>query len=409
MDEREVIREPGAVPGHCPSCGEASLTPQSLGDGTPTQFCTSCKGFALDLGALLRHVGASDRDMLFLASVARQSPTQLPCYRCANVTLQAVVLAIKPNEVGPTVYHCPACAGAWIVPGTLGTIKKAFADARTSKSITPLPEGPLAGERLDFDTPWVALLALPIVFLLAYLIQRTSFGIILQAFFINMWLHELGHAAVAWLSGHLAVPLPFFTIPFTDSRSVIMIALVFGALGVGLWAGLREKRPYISYVCGAIMTVAAIMTALLPRELALKWIIFGGCAGEFVLGTLLVVSFYYPMPDRIRWDFWRFLAAFVGAFSYVAALTLWYRSHVDLRRLPWGSAMGGGKDRDGDINRLVYHYDFSAQEVADTYFYLGLFCLLVILAHYAFFLQRAMKRNPEVVQQWRDWIRQRRG
>ena len=37
-----------------------------------------------------------------------------------------------------------------------------------------------------------------------------------------------------------------------------------------------------------------------------------GLGGEGALSALMVLTFYYRVPDRLRWDFWRWPVFFLG-------------------------------------------------------------------------------------------------
>lgn len=49
---------------------------------------------------------------------------------------------------------------------------------------------------------------IPVALLLALLLVKTAAGHFLLRTFLSMWVHELGHAATAWLCGFPAFPGP---------------------------------------------------------------------------------------------------------------------------------------------------------------------------------------------------------
>ena len=59
----------------------------------------------------------------------------------------------------------------------------------------------------SFDSPIVNAFAPPLVAGLAILFVISPLGFLLGGF--HVWVHEFGHASVAWLSGRRALPLPF--------------------------------------------------------------------------------------------------------------------------------------------------------------------------------------------------------
>lgn len=51
---------------------------------------------------------------------------------------------------------------------------------------------------------------------------------------------------------------------------------------------------------------------------------FGGIGGEFYLSSLLIGGFYLRLPDRWRWDFWRFIALGVAANTFWNSFWQWH-------------------------------------------------------------------------------------
>ena len=94
------------------------------------------------------------------------------------------------------------------------------------------------------------------------------------------------------------------------------------------------------------------------------WQILSGALGELLLGAFLLVAFHFPLPDKIRWDFWRWVAIIPGALCFTHAMKLWRTVASDVSQMPWGSALGN--DSDGDMNRLVQQFGWGANELADN-------------------------------------------
>ena len=66
----------------------------------------------------------------------------------------------------------------------------------------------------------------PLALGLALLLDHTWLEHLVSNFFVNMWLHELGHAAIAWLSGYYALLLPFVTFTYNQEKSLLTSAIV---------------------------------------------------------------------------------------------------------------------------------------------------------------------------------------
>jgi hypothetical protein len=100
----------------------------------------------------------------------------------------------------------------------------------------------------------------------------------------------------------------------------------------------------------------------------------------------LLAAFHFPLPDRLRWDFWRWPALLPGSVCFTHALLLWARAAGDASQLPWGAAIGD--DSDGDINRLVRDFGWSAAALASFYLKAGGVSALGLVGAYAFALRR---------------------
>ncbi|MFO0760501.1 MAG: zf-TFIIB domain-containing protein [Byssovorax sp.] len=389
---------PLAATGSCPHCGDSPLTPDP--DGSATARCARCQGLWLPQGELAARLSLM-ADHPFLVEHRRAATaTARRCPACRASMLSKIRLG---KSFTLQVDHCMTCEGHWIEATQMPAVSAAAASL-------PRPDGPSRGplrspaaaaaegifsDRFAFDTPLVNAAAVPAALALALLLDATWLKDLVSSFFINMWLHELGHAAVAWMSGYYALLLPFVTFTFNDEKSLLTSMIVALLLGAALIAGLSGKHRYLVVLGGGGLLLQAIMTLIIPRRLTFEWLTFAGCGGEFVWSTLLMVSFYYRLPDRIRWDFWRYLALLIGAFGLVHAVSMWSDVKHDLSLLPVGTALGGRDDGDGDMNKLINLYHWTPKKIARTYLTMGYVGLLVVGGHYAVFLLRALRRKQE--------------
>jgi hypothetical protein len=249
------------------------------------------------------------------------------------------------------------------------------------------------GDRLGFDHPWVDLLALPVALLLGWLLSAGRFGRLLL-FPLQIQFHELGHAVVAWLSSRAALPLPFgFTFWRESQSSFVALCMLFliGAFGY------RADREGSRFGVGLAFVLAGAWLWLsrgISAERSLMWVIAGGCAGELWISALVMLGFYFPLPDRLRWDFFRFLALPPAAAVWLAAARLWRRVARGTALLPRGSILGAG-DANGDMDRLLDHYDFTPAGLARLYFGLAVCSGLLCLGVYAWFALRAVRKLRE--------------
>jgi hypothetical protein len=125
----------------------------------------------------------------------------------------------------------------------------------------------------------------------------------------------------------------------------------------------------------------------------MMWVIYHGAGGELLIGTLLIVSFYYRMPDSWRWDFLRLLAIVAGSFVFLSAYLLWWKVAQGIIDIPKGSLLNGKGDAGGDMDRLHFVFGWSKLQLVTSFLRLGNICSAVIAGHYLWFLWRAYGRR----------------
>jgi hypothetical protein len=229
-------------------------------------------------------------------------------------------------------------------------------------------------DRVSFEHGVGNWLAAPVALVLALLFCTTPTGRFFGSL-VAMPFHELGHALTSWLSSRFAVPLPFFTV-WNDRQSVpfgLVVAAIIGAFGARSW---REERRFGVALAGVLLVLQLGLSWLVPARLTLMLQILGGALGEIVLGALVLVAFHFPLPDRLRWDFWRWPALVPGSLCLANALLLWSRASRDVRHMPWGAAIGN--ESDGDMNRLVNGFGWRARELSSFYLKVALASVAVL-------------------------------
>lgn len=135
------------------------------------------------------------------------------------------------------------------------------------------------------------------------------------------------------------------------------------------------------------------MTWLMPNRTWEMLFVFSGVGGEFYLSTFLMASFYFPLPDRWRWDSLRFVVLGIASSSLWRSFWEWHSIRLGLAEVPWGTLLGGQGDARGDMNRLNYDFGWSTDQIIQTYTFLGNLCVFVVLSLYVLFLLRA---NDEI-------------
>ena len=246
-------------------------------------------------------------------------------------------------------------------------------------------------DRFSFTSPVINSVALPLVFILATLINLVPFFHYIVSFNFGTPIHEFGHAVNCWMGNIFALPLFLpgtgLTIPIGGKSPIVFF--LFAVLNLKFLSYLVLNRFLVWAILPALMLVGQVVCTLVISQADLLFFItFGGCGAELYLSTLFVILFYHPAPDRIRWDFFRFIFLVVGAFCFVSAFQLWFRAKHNVYFIPWGSGVTSDRDAaSGDMQSLVAG-GWSAFKIASVYFRTATYCAAVIVGHYFYFLFR---------------------
>ena len=251
------------------------------------------------------------------------------------------------------------------------------------KKAFPLPRLKFTEADTDlysFDNRLSSTLIFPGLLLLAAFLNLEPFKSFL--FGVTIWLHECGHATVAWLCGYRALPLPFGWTSIGNERSHFVYFGILTLLGLLFWSGLNEKRRWPMVLAGALAILQFYLTWIISEHTTFLLFSFGGIGGEFYLSALLIVSFFFPLPDYWRWDFYRYPATLAAGFTFIGSSLRWQQIDKGLEEIPWGTMFGGAGDAGGDMNQLTEVYGWSDQQIIDTYNGIGSVCAIMILSIY---------------------------
>lgn len=140
---------------------------------------------------------------------------------------------------------------------------------------------------------------------------------------LTVWVHEAGHATAAWLCGFMAVPGPWITV-VSPERSPALSVLLGGALVAGAYQAWRHGRWF--WVASAIVTFALqlVCTLRLYEDQAQAVVTFGGDAGSFVLGAVLMASVYARPDHPVRANHLRWVLVVLGALAFMDARHTWW-------------------------------------------------------------------------------------
>ena len=371
--------------------------------GVEVELCAQCRGLYLDRDEIRELVGRGSLGRATeVVPLSLGDEVGMRCPKCVDPAMQP--LGIK-GALEAGCWQCRACGGMWLSDGAFFALARAL---RTSLPVPPIvrpmanealsrPTGPrLTHSRSGFDAGWENLVAVPVLLLLSWWLCSGNLGR-LFAFLVGMPFHELGHAAGSWLSSRIAIPLPFFTFWY-DDQSKLMGLIVASVLGWFLYHTYREKNWFMFGSVSVVTFAWFVITFLVSPTRTLMWQILSGALGELVFAGFILVAFHFPGPDRLRWDFWRWVAVIPAAVCFMHALTLWHGASTDVSKIPWGSAVGS--ESDGDMNRLVAQFGWTPPELAGFYAnvgYLGITALAVAYAYAVYRLvrgRRGMSLSP---------------
>lgn len=281
-------------------------------------------------------------------------------------------------------------------------------------SAPPLPRVPLPPPSpreeselfnlFGFDSWLVNTVALPAVVAAAWLANASPFAFFLAGY--QVWMHELGHATFAWLSGNRALPLPIGWTNIDLEKSLFVYGGVLFLLGVMAWAGWRERKIWAVLGPLALVPVQAWCTWGMSSDRNEMWRAFAGTGGEFWLSAALLGLFFVQLPEKFRWGFCRYVFAFFGASSFLHIWTFWRKVVRFEEVVPLGSMVLGEEDGGGDMNTLIDH-GWREREIALAYDRLGWVCLAVVAVVWLVFATRLDRRISAAVarvlpESWRE-------
>lgn len=351
--------------------------------------CPHCALVWCEAGGLGRLVGHSN-DLLDEVPVSLPSMDVAldarPCPRCPGVCLDRVPFA-RPR--GPWIERCPYCSGTLSPASALPLMRETLARRRAPAP----PVEPVAP--LDPDVPrWrplslrQAALAVPVALLAALVLRAFTLpGLLLWG--VRVSLHELGHASVAWACSWKALPLPVgLTLIFPGRSWTVFAGMVAAVAGLVVIGVVRRSA---ALVVGPALFAVALFVGTFGLDLNTQemCVTFGGAGGELVYGAALVLLFHHRMPDRVRWDFFRWAALALGAWVLVDAAMFWRDCARDWSHIPWDGSFG----EDGDMTKLRDQHHWDELKITGRYVALAKLCLGVVGVWWAAHLADAWRRE----------------
>ena len=236
---------------------------------------------------------------------------------------------------------------------------------------------------VSFDSRRVNAVAVPVVAALSILLTLSPLGFMMDGF--HVWIHEVGHASVSWLSGRPALPLPLGWTHVEQDKSLALYAGVLFLLCALGSAGWSERRLGPIVLSAALIGAQTYMTWVLPEDRARLWMIFGGVGGEFWVAAAMVALFYFEFPEKFRWGACRYGVLFIGAGSFYKSYALWRLILRGREGIPYGSMINGEDDGGGDMDILRNEYGWTQHHIIHAYAHLANVCLGAIIVTYLVF------------------------
>jgi hypothetical protein len=221
----------------------------------------------------------------------------------------------------------------------------------------------------------LARFAVPGALLTAVVLVHTDLGKVVLRTLFGMWLHESGHAAAAWMCGHLAFPGPWFT-PVAEERSFLFALAISAGLGFAGWRAWASGERVLAYAAGATLALQWIATFLVRKAAADVLIYFAGDAGMLVFGAALMAAFFVPPGHKLHRDWLRWGFLVIGAASFADAFSQWWAARRDLDAIPFGEIEGGG-DTDPTV---LLQSGWTVDQIVGRYVTVGVLALIALFA-----------------------------
>lgn len=305
------------------------------------------------------------------------------------------------NAPGRAILGCRRCGHLFLDADTVSSLRGRRASstpppqAPAPRAVVPLDAERTSAPRIKSTTgahvehpffspgPAIELGVLTTLFALAWLFVWTRFGETV-AFFLRIQFHELGHALVAWSTGRRSLPLPFGWTSWSFDRSWLLVAMQLLCTTLLAVHGVRERKPT---PIGIAMGLGALFACGLatPLDASEPWLVAGGTIGEALLPALALLAFHAPLPERFRWDFWRWPLAIAAILALASVVQHDLAIGSGARPLPFGSFVTG-REGEGDLERLVDDYGWARDDLPPFFATLGWAALtLGTLPHLAIF------------------------
>lgn len=287
---------------------------------------------------------------------------------------------------------CPKCGANYAKAQQIRTQGRAQAVAAAPPPVAEaVPETPPAVA----EPPAVEDPALELKFCIAAIPAMLALGVLfhvaapfLQRTFLAMPVHELGHAAAAWFTGHWAIPTLWKCL-HGEERGFVTPVVVAGLIGLLMVRAWRDENRGLLALGAVLLLLQIAGTLVIRQRTADMLIVFGGDGIGMVLATALMASFFFGKDTQLykgalRWGF-----VAIGAAAFTDIFSTWWAARSDFGRIPFGEQEGGLQS---DATRLVDEFGWEAGQMARRFVALGLACLAALAVVYAWGVREALQR-----------------
>ena len=312
------------------------------------------------------------------------------CIRCGT-----------PRVAGAECPHCGviyARAERWAAEHESRPADDAVAD-EAPHALEPSPSRPSAAALFALDQKlsearsevWLAQFAVPIALIGSWLFVQIGLGKFVARTFAGMWLHELGHATVAWMCGYPAFPGPWLTT--IGERSLLFAGLVTVGVGYLAWRGWTAENRVLVGVAGVLLFLQLLGTFALSPGSADTLITFAGDAGSLVYGIALVATFFVPPEHKLHRDWLRWGFLVIGAFGFTDTFYDWRMARTDYDAIAFGQFDHGGAT---DPTKLTEDAGWTIPTMVNRYLALGTFAFLCLIPLQYFHIVRTRAKLEEL-------------
>ena len=266
------------------------------------------------------------------------------------------------------------CLKCGVIFAKFLAFEKAVAEVRPVEPVEPDPVATDEAKSTARREFLLRIFALPAALLIGWLL---NFAMPLLTAFLEMWLHESGHAITAWFCGYAAFPTAWMTL-IPDERGRWISIVLGAAAATGTYFAFRLQR-WFWVAIGTIVLILFIAGNLQPEAHARLLFTFWGEGGAYVLSTILMLTFYArpnsPLTrNQVRWGllllgamaFWNVYTRWSGGFENIAQ----FLEDTDERGIP------------SDMRTLTLTYGWPVHVLIHNYRTLGHVCLLTLAVAY---------------------------